>query len=423
MATLADWLPQHSGVMNALFWEQAPHTPTGGPYLLWDQSRKDDLRFAFDAAVTHQPTGLQDPPPNRIHVADHDGARTVLSPDDAWRIYVTTVAQSLAVEIEKRVAWSIAGSPANELAMLFDSRQFFSWNEDEHGYEVEFMVAGNATPCAPDAAFALMHGLMHPPKPKQPAHPVAQAGSTPVATGHLLPPAALDARIDTIVRLLEWCRDNMKHFMGTGTANDMEKTWQYRGLASVRRVIDGTHNHEWDGPDNFGHWTAGCHGTTGFLRAVLRTVNIPVEYTREAEHALPHFVHQKLWLDHGDDPYTTFTMGWPTPADLPYWIGLLLMSDAEHTELFGPHVSEAKKAKHIERHLLDVVIEYLPTVLLAYYIRDKANGRTHENGYLATEVFVKDYTVHHLEEIHLWHRMDEKIASLGGPDAIPLIYY
>jgi hypothetical protein len=31
--------------------------------------------------------------------------------------------------------------------------------------------------------------------------------------------------------------------------------------------------------------------------------------------------------------------------------------------------------------------------------------------------------VHHLEQLHLWHRMDEKIASLGGPHAIPPIYY
>lgn len=424
MATLVDWLQQHHGVRDALFWEPATSAPLdGGPYLLWDQSRKDDLRFAFDAAVTHQPTGLQDPPHNQIQLPDHDGARTVLAPHDAWRIYVTTVAQSLAVEIEKRVPWSIAGTPPNELAILFDSRQFFSWNDDEKGYEVEFMVAGNATPCAPDAAYALMHGLLHPPKPKTPAHPVAAVEPTPGVVGKPLPPAALDARIDAIVKLLEWCRDNMFHFLGTGTMKDGEKTWQYRGLAPVRRVIDGTHNSEDGTSGNFGHWTAGCHGTTGFLRTVLRTVNIPVEYTREAGHALPHFVHQKLWLDHGDDPYTTLTTGWPTPADLPYWIGLLLMSDAEHTERFGPNVSEAQKLANIERHLLDVVIEYLPMILLATYVRDKANGRTHANSYIATEIFVKAYTVHQLEQLHLWHRMDEKIASLGGPDAIPLYYY
>jgi hypothetical protein len=409
---LADWLHQHHGVRAAIFWEQPSNEPLGGGvYDLWDQSKQDDLRFAYDDAVNGVPTGLHDPPTNRISLPGHDGARTVLSPHDAWRIYVTTVAQSLAVEIEKRVPWSIAGTPANELAILFDSRQFFSWNEDEKGYEVEFMVAGNATPCAPDIAYGLMHELMHAKKP----HPKPDPK---------LPPAALDARIDTIVRLLEWCRDNMKHFMGTGTTHDMNATWQYSGLASVRRVIDGTHNAEFagDGP-TFAHWTAGCHGTTGFLRAVLRTVNIPVEYTRSAEHALPHFVHQHLWLDHGDDPYTTLTMGWPEPADLPYWIGLLLMNDAQHTAFFGPHVPEAQQARNVERHLLDVVIEYLPTILLAMYLFDKASGKTHENGYLATQVFDKTYTVHELEQKHLWHRMDEKIASLGGPDAIPPISY
>ena len=159
---LTAWLVAHNAVLDALFWEQPPSTPFGGgPYLLWDQSRKDDLHSAFDAAVAHQPTGLQDPPHNQLQLADDQGARTVLSPHDAWRIYATTVAQSLAVEIEKRVPWSIAGTPANELAILFDSRQFFSWNEEEQGYEVEFGVAGNATPCAPDVAYGLIHGLMH----------------------------------------------------------------------------------------------------------------------------------------------------------------------------------------------------------------------------------------------------------------------
>jgi hypothetical protein len=215
----------------------------------------------------------------------------------------------------------------------------------------------------------------------------------------------------------------MSHFLGTGTAKDMEDTWHYRGLASVQRVIEGTHNHNPEVSNEFSHWTAGCHGTTGFLRAVLRTVNIPVEYTREASHAQPHFVHQNLWLDHGDDPYTTLTRGWPDVAKPPYWIGLLFQSSAEHTARFGPHVSEKQKAKNIERHLLDVVIEYLPTILLAYYERDKANGRTHANGYVATEIFGSTYSVHHLEQQHLWHRMDEKIATLGGPNAIPEIYY
>ena len=43
------------------------------------------------------------------------------------------------------------------------------------------------------------------------------------------------------------------------------------------------------------------HG--GFLRAVLRTANIPVAQTRVAGHALVHLVREGLFLSHGDDPY------------------------------------------------------------------------------------------------------------------------
>jgi hypothetical protein len=202
----------------------------------------------------------------------------------------------------------------------------------------------------------------------------------------------------------------------------MSDTWHYRGLTPVERVIAGTHNHA-DPDDRFAHWTAGCHGTTGFLRTVLRTVNISVEYTTQAGHPQPHFVHQNLWLDHGDDPYTSLVKGWPDGAPPPFWIGLILQSDAEHAQRFGPGVSSRQRAKNIERHILDLTIECLPTILLAYYVRDLANGRTHANGYVATEIFGTTYSVHHLEEQHLWHRMDEKIAGLGGPDAIPEIYY
>ena len=43
----------------------------------------------------------------------------------------------------------------------------------------------------------------------------------------------------------------------------------------MKRIINGTLHPKY-ASDPPRHWTAGCHGTVGFLRAVLRTVNIPV---------------------------------------------------------------------------------------------------------------------------------------------------
>lgn len=49
-----------------------------------------------------------------------------------------------------------------------------------------------------------------------------------------------------------------------------------RGEAPMLRTIEGTID---QANPEYGvrHWTAGCHGSAGFLRAILRTVNIPVD--------------------------------------------------------------------------------------------------------------------------------------------------
>ena len=69
-------------------------------------------------------------------------------------------------------------------------------------------------------------------------------------------------RWGTIGRLLGWCRDELTHFDGEDTPENYEKHWQYQGYPPVERIFSGT-NH----PDlGFQHYTAGCFGTTGFLR-------------------------------------------------------------------------------------------------------------------------------------------------------------
>ena len=104
---------------------------------------------------------------------------------------------------------------------------------------------------------------------------------------------------ETIGNLILWCGD-MVHFLGSFTGKNVEDQWQYRGFPPVSRVIDGTPNMT---SDTRQHRAAGCHGTTGFLRAVLRAVNIPVEYRYTVGHAQPCFISEGLCLSHGDDPY------------------------------------------------------------------------------------------------------------------------
>lgn len=417
--SLGTWLQQHDGVRHALYWEHAPGTAAGGHYSAWDSSRRDDLNAAYEAAVAHHATGLADPPPNQVQVADSDWARTVLAPHDAWRLYVATVAHSLAVELHDRVPWSITGRPADELAILLDSRQFFTWNAEAEGYEIELEVAGNVTLAAPDTAYRFVRDCVAAAKPEPAPQTVEAQPRAAVGEGPTLPPLAVDHARETIVAVLTWCRDHMWHYYGTGTALDMQQTWHYRGRPPVVRTIGGTHSQHEYADGRFEHWTAGCHGTVGFLRAVLRTVNIPVSYVRQATHGLPHFVAQGLWLDHGDDPYNGYVQRWPKGGEAPFPIADILMGETLYEERFGPQVSDAQRARNIDRTVMQLAVETLPLALLAEYCADKATGRSHADGLVYTQGLTGCYTVAELEEQHLWHRLEEKVASLGGCAAIP----
>jgi hypothetical protein len=77
------------------------------------------------------------------------------------------------------------------------------------------------------------------------------------------------------------------------------------------------------------HWTAGCHGTTGLLRNVLRAVNIPVQILRVCGHGQAHFLTEGTYLDHGDNPYNLdFKASGLSAADL-------LIDETTYTTWFG----------------------------------------------------------------------------------------
>ena len=91
-------------------------------------------------------------------------------------------------------------------------------------------------------------------------------------------------RLETITRVIEWCK-RLNHFIGRGDAENLYSTWQYYGAPPVIRTIEGTFYND----DIIRrHWTAGCHGTVNFMRSLLHTLNIPVEYINLG-HALPYF--------------------------------------------------------------------------------------------------------------------------------------
>ena len=396
------WLHEHPKVRAAIRWQKPDRS--GSTYEQWSAAQQSDLAHAYAKAAKGDATGLVDPPPNLVQATGGDYPTTVLSRDDAWRLYVAHVAQSLAVEIGKQVEWSLTGCSAKQLAVLLDSRQFFTWDADHGGYGIDEDTSGQALPAAPDSSWGLIEEIRRIPELQAEVPPVSSPGI----------PLQLGPRSILIAQLLGWCRDNMLHFGGTSTARDMQATWQYRGWPPVARMISGTHNHEYPVPsENFSHWTAGCHGTVGFLRAVLRTANVPVAYTYQVGHAQPFFMTERSYLSHGDDPYNGLVRRDEPSVDPPYPAGLLLIGQAEHDAWYGDDVPEKKKYNNVGRRPIELAIDYLPMPVLWAYCHDRAAGRSHADGEVYNEIFKPVYTLAELSAAHLWKRMDEKIAALG----------
>lgn len=161
------------------------------------------------------------------------------------------------------------------------------------------------------------------------------------------------------------------------------------------------------------HRTAGCWGTTGLLRALMRVLNIPVKLVQPGGHAQPWFMADGRYLSHGDDPYNALGRATPpVPADeIP-------IDQATFDAWFGAGVSAADKLNNVGRRMRELAITYLPNYLLHKYCSDIANANTHANG----EVFATlslNYTVAQLEAQNLWTRMDAKIAGFGGCAHVP----
>jgi hypothetical protein len=387
---LDHWLCDHHRIRDSIIWEfpiQLPFPPVSldyaQPYVMWSQSDKDKLQSAFAAAWNFSSIQLDDPPPNILHPGNNSTPTTALSHADAHSLYLALVGQSLAVEIDNRVGWSVANYSSDNLAILFDSREFFVWSASDNGYEIQDLKGGYVVPASPQR----MHRFLK---------------DNDLIGAH---------RHGTIVRMLKWCHHNLSHFIGGYETKTMHDVWQYRGFAPVLRTIEGTKDHA---NPSYGvrHWTAGCHGTTGFLRAILRTVNIPVVHDHQCGHALPYFSADGLHLSHGDEPYNTYSF-----ADPPYSMSELLIDQTKFNSWFGSGVSDDAKCKNIDKRVEELAIQYLPPAMLRDYCNDQTEGKSHAHGVVAENL--ASYTVAQLEAHHLWSRMDDKIASMGGCDHVP----
>ena len=130
-------------------------------------------------------------------------------------------------------------------------------------------------------------------------------------------------RLATIGKTLDWMRQNMTHFFGSDEFGTDWDIWRYRGYSPISQIVNGTV--DTDNPTyGLRHWTAGCHGSTGFLNAALRVLNIPVQPIWVCGHELVYFMSEDRYLDHADDPYNQTVRASSSPSvllliDSPTW--------------------------------------------------------------------------------------------------------
>ena len=374
------WLNARLAVANSIIWEDGAGSQV---WTSWSESWKAQLRQAFGLAWIRSSITVAEIPPNQAVLRDDEAATTILAAADAWAYFKASVAQSLVAEILQQLPWSFLYFTAAQLRQLFDSREMFRWNAAPAGYRIDSM-----------------HGHL------LPGPPVRSYGF--LGANNLIG----NTRLDTLGRVLGWCRDNLVHFTGGTTAANMEDQWQYRGYPPMTRVLDGTIQ---TSHPEFGtmHRTAGCWGTTGLLRALLRAVNIPAKLVTNAGHAQPWFMADSRYLSHGDDPYNALSKATP-----PFPAGELMIDQARFDAWFGPGVNDTDKRNNIGRRTRELAIVYLPDYLLRAYCSDIANGNGHADGEVR-DIFSRNYTVAQLDAENLWGRMDAKIVGFGGCAHLP----
>ena len=184
-------------------------------------------------------------------------------------------------------------------------------------------------------------------------------------------------------------------------------------------MIDGTHCTD---PQYQGlfpalmHWTAGCGGTSRFIAEVLRSANIPVDtWVSGGQHQVPRFLHQNLYLTHGDDPYSS-----PSKATPPFAAGLLLVDAVQFNDWFGAGGEAA--ARNVGIRPMGLSIDYPTDDMLSLYVDDVTKGRGHADGRVYNEWFQNTseygnayfyFTLAELEARGLWTNLDATAKARG----------
>ena len=334
---LGTWLMAHPAIAAAIKWQVqsgdpfnyyiAPGEAQKVAWASWSPTQQADLDAAYRShvdwfnagapQVTMVPGGtattLSDQPTNLYSQIGLDANATMVqvSPADMWRLYTSHVAFSLMLELSQQVPWTLTGYASGSLRWLFDSSTM-AWLQPNGTYGMGTYPGANQPALRdnnrPRTQFA---------DPRWTFPWLQQAGIIGAS------------RRSTIGGFLDYMRHNLYHAVGgADTFGSDYAIWQYRGYSPVSRIVLGTVDSRYPELGNQ-HFTEGCHGSTGFINAALRILNIPVQPIWVCGHELLYFMSEDLYLDHADDPYNGVVLASSSPSLL------LLMDSATWRSRFG----------------------------------------------------------------------------------------
>ena len=434
------FLQRNPNIAAAIVWHKAgaqPQTQTSVPWADWDAQSKSDLAQAFYYAFEWMNSGLGpfngyqlvDPPVNQFTQPDDAPAITEFAPQDAWHLYVNTIAQSLAVEVGGFVPWTITGYAANELETLFDSNNVVSLQME--------------SPNTLDPSIPLVWGYV-------PAGGFTMDAPPTTYFQFLVDNNMIQGNhAATIDALINWSRYNLIHIENWTdlTALQFQGWWNYRGSSPGSAVLSGTLG-PYDNPlppfpPGLPHnWVEGCHGVVTLYRGLLHTVNIPTDYAIQFGHGMPVWWTVDESLSHGDDvesqifsrqvctpqnpadpaqgavcqdpavanqPSTWET--WPkyAPAN-QYPISLVDFVNW----LVGPNSSSLNVGRQAYEML---TIKYPDTDLLTMYCSDQAHGFSPANGLVLGSLqgsgLIALFPFPALESMGFWNTLASEAAEYG----------
>jgi hypothetical protein len=241
-------------------------------YSDWTESQKADLNNAILA----------------LEKSEHQALRTAcfleglyISADDAWKIYLAHIAQSLWVEAHGVVPWRLADFSDVQLMYLLDSYSLLRYESATNRYFFDVMPLGRVTAWNPRICYEFLSKMK----------------------------MIKSTQLETLYALTDWMRGHLIHIVSGENNSDL---FGYEGLPPVDKVLYPLKGKL--------HKTAGCWGTSGLYGAVLRSINIPVKHQtihllNDLVHSRPEFPSVDRSIPHGDDPYTATLI--PSGAVIP----------------------------------------------------------------------------------------------------------